>query len=307
MELNFIPVFAFGALLVKLIILSIVGITRSDNIIFVAVISVFAIHNLCEVLAYTQFLNGSTAEWLLRSYYVVSIWAQATICLYAIEVARPMYSKPTTVGILAFTSIVSILMLSTNYVIQGTQSIGYALTIIKGPAYFLFQFIVLVTAVFTIYTLMSGKKRLKGFSEKQRCTVTLIAFVPVMAVSVLVVAAMILKIDFNAAGIAPICTTLFLYIIFKGEKSIKLYDLRISVPKSAESETANKLLLAFSGYSSESNSHKQTMDDIERHLIQYKQSVVDEGNITQLAGAIKMPRTSVYNMLERLGIKENPN
>lgn len=292
------------ALCIKLLILFIAKPDSRQAKVFVAMVGVFALQNLCEVLAYLQFFEGHTAEWLLRAYYANNMWMLALMTVYALTISKAGNQLMMSKIAMAAAGITTLLFCMTDLMITGSQSITYALTAMRGSYYFVFQGTIVIWSTVIVGTLFFGSRQLSAEAEKAQCIRVLVAMAPVLGVAVLVVALMVVGVPLNAAGLLPIATTVFLVITFNSEQSSMWRDIRLSVPNTEENNTAKEILAEFSDYSLGHLNHKQATANIERLLVKYKQAKVGNSNTTQLAKAMGVPRPSIYHIRKRLGIHE---
>jgi len=74
------------ALTIKLMVIFIYRRNLQGNSYFTMLVLIFACHNFCEVLVFWEYFRGIKAEYLVRSYYVISLFALFAIATHAANV-----------------------------------------------------------------------------------------------------------------------------------------------------------------------------------------------------------------------------
>ena len=125
MEYYFLP--ALIALVLKLFILKeAIGASKSTNAL-ISLILVFACHNAIELIGYVRFLDDQAVSMLFRTYYVATILGLLALAGHSLTMAR-INSLPLLIGISAVALVLSVLVLISDSVIAGSDSIGYSMT-----------------------------------------------------------------------------------------------------------------------------------------------------------------------------------
>lgn len=302
MSIFFAP--ALISLLFKLFVLAYVLRGGKVSVVFLSLITVFAIHNAIEILGYLQFANGEAVSAFFRMYYVATVFVVLYILLHGISVSKIENTLTTTV-LISVATLLSGLILFTDLVIAGHYSIGYSMTAIKGSFYWLFASYILILLISNFGVIFYGHRNAESRLDSVRCMHSLYALTPIMLVFLLAIILKIVDIGINATGLAPIATALFLGIILKTESKHKLSDLRRLMPLSLERETTNNFMDLLDGYlknSSESNVYKNLQAGIEKEIIHYSLQKCDN-NVTQTAKMMGLKnRSTLYSMMSRLEI-----
>ena len=138
------------------------------------------------------------------------------------------------------------------------------------------------------------------------CLYSLFALTPLIIVSIVVLALKTFEIKINSAGIVPITTTLFLYIILKSESKHNFTDIRRYLPFSDERKAAIKLLELTDIYSQkayQNDSYSELRKGIESRIILYTLSKCN-GSVTEASKMMGLQnRSTLYSMINRLDIK----
>jgi len=302
MSMYFVP--ALVALLFKLFVLVTATNKGKVSTVFLSLIFVFACHNAIELMGYIQFLNGQSVEVFFRPYYVATIFLLLYVLLHGLAISR-LGNIYTTTGLVLTASTLSALVLFTDIIVAGHYSIGYSVTAIKGPFYWLFALYLLVILFSNIAALLYRYKSAASQLESIRCLYSLFALSPIMLLSMVAILFKLSEMDINAAGLFPVATALFLAIVLKSESKHKLSDIRRFLPFSPEREISKKLTGLFDGYihaGNQADAYKNLQAGIEREVIFYNLKKCNN-NITQTAEIMGLKnRSTLYSMMNRLGI-----
>ncbi|MGH1540172.1 MAG: hypothetical protein ACRBHB_07100 [Arenicella sp.] len=278
--------------------------------IFVGLIVISAMHNLCEIITFSLFLSGGNPEYLFRTYYVLSCGMLGYILAYAIQVTQ-IDLKNINRFLATLCILVGVAILSTDLVISGYTAIDYSITAIKGPHYWLFQIPLLTMLLLTVTVLITGYIRSEDNNIQISSLYTLAALLPLVIVGIGVVVLMQMGFKINAMVAVPISTTLFILITLRNESTHRLTDIRRMLPMSPEHKTCHKIMDSINDYTTQTISYKEAIKEIEISLLNYSTEKTSD-NITRTAKMMKMPRSTVYATQRRLGInsraiKENKN
>ena len=145
------------ALLIKLVVLfnSRSGTGRST--VFFTMVLIFAAHNSAELLGFLEYFKGAHLTNVLRWYYVMTVCVLAVMLLYAREVSTAdRQNKYFNLGVAVVTVVVGSLILFTDLMIAGSTSLGFIMTAVKGPHYWIFSATVLLSFSAVTCYLVSG-------------------------------------------------------------------------------------------------------------------------------------------------------
>ena len=303
MSIYFLP--ALLALIFKLFVLVYVLKGARVSTLFLSLIVVFAAHNAIEILGYFYFDQSMSDSMFFRFYYVATAFVLLYMLLHGIAVAR-MQTQWSTYFLIGVTTLISAITLFTDLIIAGHYSIGYSLSAVKGPIFWLFAIFALTTLLGNIVVLIQGYRGAKSQIQSVRCTQSLYALGPVILVCFLTLIFKVTEVGINATGLIPIATTLFLAIVLKTESKHKLSDLRRLLPLSMERETTNNLMDLLDDYirnSNEKDVYKKLQMEIEKEIIRYSLKKCDNNvsNTTKMMGLKN--RSTLYSMMNRLKIE----
>lgn len=295
---------ALIGLALKLLILSYAVKGRNGSSPIVLLVIIFACHNMVELIGYALLIDGKTVEMLFRSYYVLTIVGLVCILKHSIDVGS--VKRPYVIKTMAFMGFcVASAILFSNTVVAGHYSIGYAISAIKGNYYLAFVVFNVVALAVAIFCLVRGFRSALTMLESNRCAYTLMALTPVILITPVVLLLKTTGADVNAAGVIPIATTLFVFILLKGESEHLLTDVRRFLPGSPERRTAARFIELADTYTrkiGDGNSYSDLRDGVERQIILYTIEKCG-GNLSETTRVMGLPhRSTLYSMMRRLKI-----
>ncbi len=302
MSIYFVP--ALASLLFKLFVLAYVLRGGKVSIVFLSLIVVFAAHNAIEIFGYFQFVNGVVGDVFLRLYYVATVFTILYILLHGLSVSV-VESRSLTTTLVTASTVLSSLILFTDLIVSGQYSIGYTVSAVKGPYYWLFASYILVFLSCNFAALFYGYGKAKSRLDSVRCVHSLFALTPVMLVFMVATILKIADVGINATGMVPIATAIFLAIVLRTEAKHKLSDLRRLMPLSMERATSNQFMDLLDGYinnSNQTNAYKTLQAGIEREIVCYslKKCNNNVSHATKMMGLTN--RSTLYSMMNRLDI-----
>ena len=302
MSVFFIP--ALISLLLKLYILIINFKLDKISIVFLSLIIIFALHNGIELFGYLSVFNNGDAGSFFRPYYVITLYLLSYLLLYGLTVSGYI-NRVITTSLLSLTTLLAGLVLFSDQIIIGYESIGYSVTAIEGKYYPVLSAFVLVNLSLTFGVLFYKYKNADSLLQSQRCLHSIYALTPIIFAFTLTVICKSLGIKFNAAVIVPIATTLFLIILLSNESRHKLSDIRKFLPLSLERQTSKNFMSILDHYithGNEQDKFKTVQSRIEKEIIIYSLKKCDYNisKTTQLMGL--RGRSTLYSMMKRLDI-----
>jgi hypothetical protein len=226
------------------------------------------------------------------------------MCLYTIEVSKLKAFKQLTIPVIAWMAFASLLVLFSDLIVAGFEPIGYAVTAIRGPYYWLFSATTIIALIFVAATLIYGYRKSESHHTQIQCLYSLFALAPIVVLGFLIIPLMYLGFQVNAAGFLPVCTSLFLLITLQSESRHRFTDIRRYLPYSQERKTAQEVQQLISKFSMDEISYKEMSAAFEKIALQHK---LDEAghSVSQAARLLKMKRSTLYSMLDRHGIKRD--
>ena len=302
--MNIYVVPALLALIFKLFILVYAQMDNRISKSLLVLISILACHNALELIGYTRFLDDQSVATLFRGYYVATVLMVVTLPVHAHIVSGT--SSKTLLPLLGGAALlISLVIMFSDLIVAGHTSIGYSVTALIGPYFYVFTLFVLFSLTACLLTLIAGVKNAKTAMAANRCLYSLLAFSPLLLVSLFVLVLKLFEAGVNGAGIIPVATTIFLYILLKSESNHRLTDIRRFLPLSQEKRSANEFLRLMDQYTqsdSKANAFSELREGIERQAVLYTLAKCDD-NITKAAEMMGVQnRSTLYSMMRRLDI-----
>jgi len=269
----------------------------------VPLLLVFALHNLAEFSAYVFFLSESITIQIFKTYYSVTFVMVTFIAIYSIKVSNARNANLLVNLFYLLGIVLSVTVYFSDYIVSGAKDIGYSLTAVKGQYYVASQVLVVLTLFYSLAILYRGYNKSKDANFQTNCLISIIALSPIILSLVLIIGLMAAGVKINAAGVLPIGTSLFLYILIKYEPNHRMVDIRRWVPNSPEKKLTDELMKLSSLYSMDRIAYKDMLREFERISIKYKYAESDR-NISETARRMKLKRSTLYSMIDRTDIKE---
>ena len=296
---------ALAGLVLKLVILAYAWRGRKTAGLLVSLLLIFALHNAIEFVGYSLFLDHQAVETLFRTYYVVTVFGLAIISLLAFETSKNTLAW-INYGLFAIGTLLAGAIMFSDLVVAGHYSIGYAATAVQGEYYAAFAIYCLIALLTALGSLIYGWHTATTPLQATRCLYSLMAVTPVLFIGPLVLILNMFGIFINAAGLIPLATTFFVYVVIKGESDHQLTDIRRFLPFSNERRLAarfSELTDAYAQSSNQENAYADLRDGIERQAILYTFEKCG-GNISESTRMMGLQnRSTLYSMMKRLGIE----
>jgi len=302
MSIFFIP--ALLSFLLKIYIL-ILNLTRDKiSIVFLSLIIIFALHNGIELFGYLSLFNSGDASAFFRPYYVITIYLISYLLLHSLSVTG-YENKAVTSLLLLIATFLSSLVIFSDTIVMGYTSIGYSITATEGKYYSFLSAFILINLFTTVTVLIHRYRNAPTSLDAKPCLYSLYALAPIILAFSLTVIFKMAQIEFNAAGVVPIATTVFLVIVLKTEGQHKLSDIRKFLPLSLEKQTANNFMSTLDYYIAHQNEKdifKTIHADIEKQIICYslEKCSYNVSKTTKMMGLKN--RSTLYSMMNRLNI-----
>jgi len=252
--------------------------------LFLYLVLAFACLNVAEFTSLLQL--ESVNDWLLRVYYVTTVWCLMLMSVYAAQVSRKLDVSVIAKIALPAALALTLVILLTDLVVAGVTSLGYTRTATKGILYIAYPVYAVACLSLVAAVLVAGLLRGRAQLVKMQSKYLLFAFTPIILSGIVIAVLMNTGFKVNAVGIMPWATTFFLFIILMSEDVHKLSGLRFTQAMHASSR--GEL------------SNKEFKIEIERIRLEHELHVCS--NVSQIARNMKVARSTVYDIAERTGI-----
>jgi Response regulator containing CheY-like receiver, AAA-type ATPase, and DNA-binding domains len=299
--MSMIAIPAIIALIAKLFILGVVNEKNLKYKIFKVLVIVLATLNIAEILLLWQFKSEMQSLYAMKSFYVLATFAWIAVLAYVLEIAGIKDKKRFFIPA-CFAIVLSVLCLFTSSIVGGVKELSFSYSAVKGSLYWLWQVYVLLMAGFICLQLSQGYLKAKSHLVEIQCIYISLAFAPLILSSLIILGFMAAGFKINAAIALSVSSTLFLLIMLASEYQHKLTDIRRFIPWSNERKTSQQIMEIFSNYSRDDINYRDAVSEIERLLVLQKYDK-NEGNASETAGRMGMPRSSLYSIFNRLDIE----
>lgn len=292
---------ALIALLIKLAVLVLARKSEKTSRLFLTMVALFALHNLTEVAVIFGLYSGEISTYMLRAYYAVTVVSLAYIVIYALEIAKQGVVRNWMAALLPTSLLMVGLVITTDLVVAGSESIGYTVTAVRGEYYAAFQLFSLAMLTLAMFVLVRGFLKARDELTQVQSLYTAIAVTPVFLVGLIVLIVMQLEVQISAALLMPVATSAFLFLTFRSEREHGLTDIGAMIGSSRKRITANIVADLTQQYLDDRVSLKDAKNEFERQLLQHNLDRFGN-NVSKTARELGMKRTTIYSMVKKHGI-----
>lgn len=188
--------------------------------------------NSAEVTQYFFLSSPHEGAIIIKLYWCFALSSLYFLLLHCLKIARYRCKHLSLLKIIMITT--TVLILKTDFIIKGAESIGYALTAIPGD----FFPVAKITAVGLILSVMAilihaGMKH-PQLKTKRKCMVLIAALLPSMLAGLFIIALMSIGIKVNAAVIMPCTITFFIGMLLLTEHRYGLFGIFCFIPTTRE-------------------------------------------------------------------------
>lgn len=222
--------------------------------------------NVCELVVF-WFVNDAERQLalaVLSMYYVCALVANGCFLGISLKIAGRL-SKFLIGAILLTTAVGIITVVIPGWAIAGAQSIGYSVSRIAGPLYWVVQILIVVpltasTAILALTAFWSA-----NWIRKRRALALLIATSPVVFCVLTMMGLMQAGVEVNAAVVVSFSINILLAVIVYTEYESGIFRFLSFIPRTAE----NRLIAhaAYSAYDLSSQGLNGAVANFEKALI----------------------------------------
>ena len=301
--MNFLAIPSIFAFLIKIgIIHKSRQLNHSKELI--GLLLVFSIHNACEIVLFFQDQIYMAEYWAIRAYYCSSLLSATYLVLYGLKIGGFIRFNKFTLLALAIPLLPAVFIAFSDLIITGNTFQNGKYFASHGPFYEVFSIYVFASQILMCGALVYGYFAAKDLIVKNQCLYVGVALLPIFLSVVVVIVSQKLGITANTLTMLPLASTLFLFILYKGESAHGLTDLRKWIPFSTERKASNQISSAESDYFLNRISFLEFKNRVERIAL-LKALSDSDGCITHAAKSMDMNRSTMYSMLKKHGIKKD--
>lgn len=258
-----------------------------------SIVLILAALNLTELIAYSGYLSDIAQTSMVKSYYVCSIATMAFCLIYVVDdsTLQSVVSKL----VLGLAGVVSAVILLSDQIVGDFVIGSMPIMAEKGAWFSVFVVFALLSSALVFCTLARNYRTSDDPELKVAYAYTIIAMIPLLLVTVVVLTLKSFGIAANGSMFIPLATTLFLLITAKGKDSAQIErDPRNFIsPKSSQAKAAREVKRIATQYALNNISYKEAMD---RVATEFVEMTLDEngGNISRAASTMGVARSLIY-------------
>ena len=189
--------------------------------------------NLSELLAFAYVSHPAAGLWALKAYYISGICSAVALLGLAFDYhrLRDFYYA----AILLFLLGVGVLQIMLpDAALEGVTTIGYSITRIAGPTYWLVKICLLTTLITAMGIMISASLRSPSKHQQKRAFAMLISATPVVAIIVATIIAMHFGVEINATVSAPLAISFLIVVLVYIDNEQGLFNFLAHVPNTEE-------------------------------------------------------------------------
>ena len=196
-----------------------------------------SIQNIAEIAHFYVLADGVIPAFEVTVFYAASI--VAILLLFHLSIAVSWESRWPALArwvyglgyVYGFT--VLALLVTSDRLIQGFESIAYTVTRIPGPLYYLFEFLVLGLCGLVIVFFLLGALYAETSRKRAQNALLLAAVVPIITIVVAVLTLLHFEIKWlNASVVLPMAITFFLLVSAYAIHQHRIFDIQFFIPGS---------------------------------------------------------------------------
>lgn len=236
----------------------------------------------------------------LSAYYIFTELTFFALLALSLENAGKM-SSPVGLIILCLLIIGISPLFIPGAALAGAKSIGYSVTRIEGPYYFIVQLGILLPLISAVATSLYFSRKKIPFAVRRKSQILLIATSPIFITIFAVVTMMQVGLTVNASVVASFMTNVSLLILIYTEHKEQQYRFMTLIPRTKENRFIQQLTQLVSD---PTIGLEQGRDLIEREMIKEALIIVD-GNKIEAAKMLGISRQTLHRRLGKISSKDN--
>ncbi len=199
--------------------------------------------NLSELAAFFFVSDPQSGFSVLLSYYFFALLSFYSLLALTLDNANKL-TLPIKIILLISFLIVTVVLLIPNAALAGVESIGYSITRVAGPYYFVIQLGLLLPLLCSLVLLFYFSARGESVVIQQKAKILLFACSPVFASTLLVIVLMQLGYRINASVVLSLMITVTMFVLLLSERKeyrfqfmdrAYLYRMARLIPRSTDS------------------------------------------------------------------------
>lgn len=248
-----------------------------------------------NVIELTSFHDTAHPSLLvLQAYYIFVGSAAYSALYYVVESSFPRLIRYWPFFAIAAAAFFAATLIP-DFAIIGAQSIGYTITRIPGPHYWLIQAL-LLTPILGIIITLSARAYFPRPAYATRVTrIQILAFFPLAIVGVLVIALMAHGMKINGAVVISLTVCITIWLLIFASSTSASFRLLSMIPNTPEHKSTNAL---FDYLAEPGAGFREAVDQLERMLL-HEALELAHHNKSKAAELLKLPRATFVRMLNK--------
>lgn len=233
---------SLAAMAVKLILLWITRHRLQSHTNFIVLLVSLFVLNAAEFTSY--FVPDSALPnslWIMQLYYLAAVIATAAVFDVCLEITHDNVRRWRDINaLIAFT--VGLLTVVPGTVVAGIEPMGDLVRRVPGPAMGVWMSYVVPTLLASIGTLIVGIRKAPSPHRKRQSRALLIAFVPLLLSTVVIIVLMAMNVRANGAVTISVMTTILAIVLYLSDSRYQLFKLLSRIPTTPEYRERSQLL-----------------------------------------------------------------
>ena len=196
--------------------------------------------NLAELIGFYYIDDPAPSYYYLLCYYVCALWACLSLLGLSLDISG--YGGPRWQwAIVGYGIITSALVATPGVAIADVKSIGYSVTRVAGPYYWVWQLSIIASLLCSLVILSYCWRHNSNSLSRRRAFVLLIGCAPMTLIIIAVIVFMQLGFDFNAAVLVSFFITFLLMVLVYTETNERLFRFLSIIPATREHRSARAI------------------------------------------------------------------
>ena len=267
---------------------------RTNRALGILLISFF-LFNLAELISFLMMGHFQYYDVVGRAYYVTAIFGATMMLIYAdtLSIRYINWKLPIILAIC-----LSLFVIFSNTIIAGVSSLGYILTRVPGPYYWIVLVYGLGCTISALILLFTGLHQ-EDLQRRRFCGVIFLGFLPIVLTAIIVVLMMAVGIRINAAILLTSAITLFLVITIYTEIYKPVIGLLTITPVIGARVAVSLYQMIMHFYRTRKLDMRIIMKNIEEVFI-YSAFEASEGKRQNAADMLSIPLSTFNEKLRKI-------